>query len=484
MNWVLALATAALLIFSFPGHNFTWLAPFALAPLMIAACRENRRLRRFWLGYVSGVVYWFFVCNWIQFTIATHGGMSNAAAWAVFTLFCLAKAIQTGVFALVAGWTMRTRLAVPATAALWVLVEYTHAPLGFAWLNLGNAGIDMMLPLRIAPLAGVWGISFLFAAIAAEVANLAWKRFGIPGFGAILIPLVFLLPAVPQTRPTTESAILVQPNIDENENWTARSLALLVKRMNELSLAPLGVPARPSILVWPEAPAPFYDDDPVFMAYARSLARSAHVFFLAGVVAHTPANAILNSVITIDPEGRSLARYDKNNLVPFGEFIPWPLGPIAFKVSPELGDFQPGAEQVVTSLGAHRAAAFICYESVFPRFIGGFVRKGAEVLFNPSNDGWFGKTAARFQHLEIVRMRAAENQRWILRDTNDGITAAIDPAGRVTTSLGLYQEASAAFGFSYQKRLTLYTRWGDWFLVVCLVLLAASCVELRVRLRL
>jgi apolipoprotein N-acyltransferase len=120
---------------------------------------------------------------------------------------------------------------------------------------------------------------------------------------------------------------------------------------------------------------------------------------------------------------------------------------------------------------------------VFPRFIRGFVNKGAEVLINPSNDGWFAKTAARYQHLEIVRMRAAENQRWILRATNDGISAAIDDAGRIREQLPLYQESSKAVGFEYEKQLTLYTRWGDWFVVACAFILALSRVESLIRRR-
>ena len=121
-----------------------------------------------------------------------------------------------------------------------------------------------------------------------------------------------------------------------------------------------------------------------------------------------------------------VSRYDKVNLVPFGEFVPWPFG-FANKISTEVGDFAPGQRVVVSPVGDHKIGTFICYESVFPNFVRKFAADGAEVLFNISNDGWFGKSAAREQHLSMVRMRAAENRRWILRSTNDGITATIDP---------------------------------------------------------
>jgi apolipoprotein N-acyltransferase len=113
------------------------------------------------------------------------------------------------------------------------------------------------------------------------------------------------------------------------------------------------------------------------------------------------------------------------------------------------------------------AGTFICYESVFPNFVRKFVAGGAEVLINISNDGWFGKSAARQQHLSMVRMRAAENRRWILRSTNDGITATIDSAGRVRGALPPFVEATSYTGFSYVASRTPYTRWGDWFALLC-----------------
>ena len=197
--------------------------------------------------------------------------------------------------------------------------------------------------------------------------------------------------------------------------------------------------------------------------------RSAYV--LLGIVAHTPSGAPLNSAALVSPEGQPVSRYDKVNLVPFGEFVPWPFG-FANKISTEIGDFAAGKRVVVSPVvsptsGPHKIGTFICYESVFPNFVRKFAAGGAEVLFNISNDGWFGKSAARLQHLSMVRMRAAENRRWILRSTNDGITATIDSAGRLRGTLPLYTEATSYTGFSYIQEQTVYTRFGDWFPLLC-----------------
>ncbi len=161
--------------------------------------------------------------------------------------------------------------------------------------------------------------------------------------------------------------------------------------------------------------------------------------------------------------------------MPFGEFVPWPFGALATKISTEVGDFAAGRRVVVSPVDGHRIGAFICYESVFPNFVRKFADGGAEVLFNISNDGWFGHSAARLQHLEIVRMRAAENRRWILRSTNDGITATIDAAGRLRGRLPLYVQATSYTGFNYESQKTLYTRFGDWFPLLCATL-AIACL--------
>src|ERR1035438_2008906 len=144
--------------------------------MLIALARERRPLRRFLLGWSAGVVFWFGVCYWIQFVLAFHGGMGDLVGWLVFLLFCAAKAIHMGVFALLAGILMRRWWAIPGVAALWVAVEVTHGPLGFAWLALGNAAIDMSFPMRLAPYTGVYGLSFVFVMMAVALALAALRR--------------------------------------------------------------------------------------------------------------------------------------------------------------------------------------------------------------------------------------------------------------------------------------------------------------------
>ncbi len=474
LNFLLALCSAGLLILLFPPFNVFWLAPIALAPLLAACAREDRWLMRFAFGYLAGVVYWFGVCHWIQWTLEHHGGMGSALAWLLFALFCLAKALQMGAFAALSGMVLRKWYGVPAIAALWVVLEWTHSYTGFEWLNLGNAASDMPLPLRLAPITGVWGLSFSLALLGAAVAVLAMRLQRHPAAWLLVLPCLLLLPDLPAARNGTAGAVVVQPNIDDESVWSRDLIDETERQMRLFSLSVAGRDHATSVIVWPEVPAPFYEADSGFRGLLSSIAQQAQAAVLTGVVAHTPKGAPLNSALLIDAGGNRVSRYDKVNLVPFGEFVPWPFALITAKVSAEAGDFAAGSQVVVSGLDGHPVGTFICYESVFPSYVRKFADSGAQVLFNISNDSWFGKTAARYQHLLIVRMRAAENDRWIVRATNDGISGVVDPAGRVGLTLAEYQETSARVQYGYVSEKTFYTRHGDWFVLVCaLVSLAA-----------
>lgn len=469
MNFALAFVSGLALVLIFPRFNLTWLAPVALTPLLVALMREARPRRRFLLGYITGVVYWFGVNYWIQFVLSFHGGVGDPGGWALFVLFCLAKAIQTGIFGWIAGMFMERWWAVPAVSALWVALEISHEYTGFAWLPLGNAGVEMSLPMRVAPVTGVYGLSFIFMMMAVALALAIMRRPRIQLAWLLALPLLVLLPPLPDLRPGSETAVLVQPNVSETEQWTSGSLDRAEQELASLSLrAVLASPRKVALLVWPEVPAPFYYyEDRRFQDRMDQLARTANAAFLLGVVAHTPRGAPLNSAVLISPQGQALTRYDKIKLVPFGEFVPWPLGMLAKHISTEVGDFESGTAVVVSPVGTHKIGTFICYESVFPHLVRQFAANGAEALFNISNDGWFGKSAAREQHLRIVRMRAAENQRWILRSTNDGITASIDPAGRVRMRLPSYVQGASPAEFNFLEHQTFYTVHGDWFALLC-----------------
>jgi apolipoprotein N-acyltransferase len=249
---------------------------------------------------------------------------------------------------------------------------------------------------------------------------------------------------------------VVQPNVDPEAEWSTESWRNFERRLLSISEA---MPAP--LVVWPELPGPlYYYDDEAFQEAARALARNRS--FLFGTVAYNSRREPMNSAVLLNPGGIEAGRYDKIYLVPFGEFIP-PLFRWVNRISREIGDFAPGHDVKILDSPVGRLGVFICYESAFPHLVRRFTAQGADVLFNLSNDGYFGHSAAYRQHLSLVRMRAVENRRFIVRSTNDGITAVIDPAGRIRRELPPHTLAAGLLPYGRIQQQTVYTKTGDWF---------------------
>jgi apolipoprotein N-acyltransferase len=460
---LLSLLSSILLLLIFPEFNLHFLAPLALAPLLFVLARTPNGWQRFFYGWAAGIFYWFFLCNWIQFVLEVHGGMGRWGGWGSFLVFCVLKALHLAAFSLLAGPLMRTAYAIPAVAALWTGLESTHGTFGFAWLCLGNAGIDMSVPLRLAPWTGVYGISFVFCMLSVSVASVALRHSRLRLMPLASLPLLWLLPSIPQSVPATEQAVVVQPNIDPEIEW---NLALQDQAEKRLRLLSNTLPGP--LVIWPELPAPlYYYEDPELREYAHDIA-ALHGAFLFDTVAYTGAHQPLNSAVLLGANGIEIGRYDQINLVPFGEFVP-PMFSWVNRITKETSDFTPGHDVKVFPAAGHRIGIFICYESAFPELVRRFSKAGADVLVNLSNDSYFGRSEAREQHLMLVRMRAVENRRFIIRSTNDGITAVVDPAGRIIKELPPYHEIAALMNYGAVTSTTFYARHGDWFAWACLI---------------
>jgi apolipoprotein N-acyltransferase len=240
-------------------------------------------------------------------------------------------------------------------------------------------------------------------------------------------------------------------------------------------------PTHPDLVAWPESPAPFDESDPRFKAALVSIAHTVQAPLVVGNIgwtfdARTQQWNYYNSALVVDADGERVGRYDKIHLVPFGEYIPFQnLLTFARKLTGRVGLFTRGTERNAFLLptqsgGSHRYGVFICYEAVFADEVRQFARHGAEVFVNISDDGWYGDTSAPWQHLNMARMRAIENRRWLLRDTNSGITAAIDPYGTVRQSIPRHQTDALPAEFAFRNDITFYTAHGDLFAWLCVVM--------------
>ena len=180
---------------------------------------------------------------------------------------------------------------------------------------------------------------------------------------------------------------------------------------------------------------------------------------------------IFNSAALISPQGEWASRYDKVHLVPFGEYLPFPqLFAFAGGLTKEVGEFQRGTSRAPLAAGDEKLGTFICYESIFPNEVRKFAEQGADVLVNISNDGWYGDSGAWSQHLQQTRMRAIENSRWLLSATNTGLTAAIDPWGRVVAEVPRKERTALVAPYLLISSTTFYTRHGDWFAYLCAII--------------
>lgn len=470
LSLLLSALSAGLMAALFPPLNLPFFAPVALAPLLWSVAHEPSPAWRLLSGWLAGFIYWISICHWIGAVLAAYGGLSTPLSLLALVLFAAVKAAHWAFFSWAAGRMIHRWWAIPAIAALWAGLERTQGPLGFAWLMLGNAGISMSLPLRLAPVAGVYGISFLMAAISVAVTLVLLRR---PRHELIwLAPFagLALLPAAQVPQAPVQQAVSLQTRVPAEFSWSADEKDRAARQFSLLTLQNALDPSKPkpALLLWPEAPAPFYYyEDESFRRQMTETARLASAPLLFGTVAYTGDKRPLNSAVLLGERGQLLGRYDKNFLVPFGEFIPPGFGWIE-QVSNEAGAYAPGNETKVFTVrdpsGRDRSIGpFICYESAFPHLVRRFAAGGAEVLINLTNDGYFGRSPAREQHLLLARMRAVENRRWLLRSANDGVTASIDPAGVIRDRIPEFTRQTARLRFAWLREQTLYTRYGDWF---------------------
>jgi apolipoprotein N-acyltransferase len=288
----------------------------------------------------------------------------------------------------------------------------------------------------------------------------------------------------PASSVSSGTARLVQQNISLNQQWTPENYQQTLAELKQISVPHPGEGMSgdplPDLVIWPESPAPFFGNDLRFHQTLSTIATDAHAYVLAGtlgIVRGADASQIYNSAELVAPNGDWVARYDKIHLVPFGEYVPFKdLFSFAKKLTKEVGDFVPGTERLVLPVHSYKMGTFICYESIFPDEIREFANHGAGLLVNISNDGWFGETGAPFQHLRMARMRAIENQRWVLRSTNTGVTASIDPYGRVVQQARRNARVALDMPYGVITSTTFYTRHGDWFAWFCAVTYAIIAV--------
>jgi apolipoprotein N-acyltransferase len=518
--WLLVGLSSLLQVLIFPLAGLYVLSWVAFAPLIVALLRARpagaleidgtvnlqpaKPAQAFVLAYASGILWYAGTCYWIYNTMHEHGGLSVPVALLALFLFCLYLGLYHGLFGLLLSLSVGpgrdNRRALVAAPFLWVAVELARTRItGFPWNLLGTAQVDNISLSRITTWTGVYGVSFeiMLVNVAVAAAFLVPKKKRNTLLMASLTAAAVLQAGRLVDAPALaadHAALLVQENIPVDANWTRDTFERTLRELADLSVKQAtsnsthgsdSKPDKVDLIVWPESPAPFFTSDPLFRDPVSQMARSAHTWIVTGAIGNVPAmergvspSQVFNSAALISPSGEWTARYDKVHLVPFGEYLPFPrLFAFAGGLTKEVGEFETGASRAPLAAGNTRLGIFICYESVFPGEVRQFADQGAQVLVNLSNDGWYGDSGAYAQHLNQTRMRAIENDRWILSATDTGVTASIDPYGRTVARLPRKERAALVAPYALTSVTTFYTRHGDWFAWLCAIISSGALLS-------
>ena len=486
-RWVLAVGSGLLTVAAFPDWHRGPVAFVSLVPFL-AVLRGVPPRYGFALGLAWGMAFFLGTLYWVTHVMVTYGHMVLPLALFAWVGLAVILAGYPALF----GWAVaRVRGVGPAVWALgvssiWVAVELLRAHLltGFPWVLLGYSQGSSPELIQVARVTGIYGVSFLVVlanaavAAAASPGPAAWRRAAPLAVAAVLFggALVYGRSVLRGPPPPRQVAVgIVQGNIDQGVKWSPAVREATVAKYRRLTL---GVaPERPALVVWPEAAMPFLmRTDPRLGPQVLAVAREAHTPLLVGSPDQVGPATFTNSAFLVAETGDIEAKYDKRHLVPFGEYVP--LRSIFFfldQLVVGIGDFVPGKSETVFHGPFGRFSVLICYEAIFPDEVRRDVRDGAGFLVNITNDAWFGRTSAPYQHLAMAAFRAVENNVYLVRAANTGISAIIEPSGRIAESTGLYTDAAFVGRIRLGGGRTFYTRHGDVFAWICAAA-AAACV--------
>lgn len=493
-----AYAGLAIAALSFLGFaNPVWHIPIAALALpgglfCIAVGAPSQRAA-FVRGLLTGGLAYAACLYWVAVPVHDYGLLPWVLAAPCPALLGLAMGGYAGVF------TMLTRLvgqrlpavwAVLAAGVFWGALEGLRGELftGFTWLCLPSAFVPWPAMLQTASLIGSQGLAAVLAALACTFAAALIRsdltraaRLGLCAASAGGLLLLGLIgthgPLYPLEELRRVRVAMVQGNIDQSMKWNPTYQRETVDRyLQAVADVVKEADTPPELVVWPETAMPFYfQENSILSLRVRQMADNLDVPLLLGSPGYERDDGKLryyNRAFLLDADGDTAGMYDKEHLVPFGEYIPFSDYLPLDKLVHGVGDFAAGEDAGPLTLppngdaGQIKLGLLICYETIFPELARKRALKNSTILVNISNDAWFGKTSAPLQHLHLSALRAVEQGRSLLRATNTGISAIVDPAGRILAATSLYEEATIQAEVALYDGLTPYGRYGGLVLPV------------------
>ena len=474
-SFSLAAFTGLLLTLSFPSVGHPLFAWVALVPLLTAVCSATS-INAFWLGLVAGVIHFSGTIYWIPTVMVDFGGLPVAAAWFVHLVFVIFLGLFIAGFAISIAVLVKQfgRVGLMFAPAVWVTMELGRIYLftGFPWLLLGYSQVPFLVIAQAASIVGVLGISILVVAVNATVSYSWVGRGNVRSLPAMVTGSVFVLVvafgvwrlerSVLLNKGTSLTVAAVQGNVSQDDKWnrTRRDTILTTYLKQTRDAAAAGA----ELIVWPEAATQFPLAHDERSEMIRSTARATNTHLLIGTteIQTDEQTRYYNAAHMVGPSGATTGVYRKQHLVPFGEYVP--LQDALFFVSPlveAVGSFSAGRSAQVLPFQDDWVSTAICYEIIYPGLVRELVLAGANLLTTITNDAWFGLTAAPHQHFQMVRMRAIEQGRYLVRSANTGISGIVDPYGRIIGRSALFEEAVLVSEVRLLTDVTFYGRIGD-----------------------
>jgi len=469
---ILSIASGLILALALPKPGMWAAAWVGLVPLFVAL-RGIRAWQAALYGFVAGVVYYGIILHWVT--------LFGYLPWVLLVIY---QAAYIAIFAALCAWLQPERIgkwgfvAVPAT---WVTLQFvrTLGPYGFIWGNFAHTQAENLPIAQIASITGPWGIDFIvcLVSLALAVAITSKGRQLAPLIIAGLLTLgiwIFGITCLnaPLVKTVGRPVAIIQGNMKNDFNpvpdYTERAYEIYSRMSLEAAKS------KPELILWPETVLPVNLTGPGWDNLLGSLAKRTGADLLVG--GYDPSKSAstcgsYNALHLYNTEGKKTGVYHKVQLVPFGEFVPLrDRIPWLANYGVRTEDVLPGRDHALLDSRVGQIGVSICFESTFPSIARGETRAGAELLCIVTNDAWLQHTPAAREHMIMSKLRAIENRRFVLRAAGTGISTVIDPFGRTQEQLGIFRQGKILDGVYPKRDLTLYTRFGDWFALLCIAI--------------
>jgi apolipoprotein N-acyltransferase len=481
---VLALAATGMAL-AFPRTDWEGVVWVVLAPLLVTAVSRPSRAALGW-GWFFGTLFFLVLLRWLDFTFRTYSDIPWPLTWAPTLALSAYCGLYVGAVAAAVSWLARRSIAwaLGASPFLWVGGEWIRGHLfgGFPWGFLGYSQYLRLPVIQIAELGGVYGVSLVIVAVNAALAGclVLSRRSALGGvalagvvLGGTLVFGIWRLGAPLSSGEATVA--IMQPSIEQPLKFEPGHAAKTVEIY--VSLTQRAGAEHPDLIVWPETALPtVLRRDTEMLRTLGALSGAVRAPLLVGSIdadGATPPK--LHNTAFLLTERGIVERYDKIHLVPFGEFVPL-AGIIGFVRgwAEFIAELEPGSRASVFSGPPAPFAVVICYEGIFPELVREFVKGGARLIVNMTNDAWFGRTSGPWQHLAMYPFRAVEHRVAVVRAANTGVSAFIAPTGQIVRQVPLYERTALTERVPLRAGETVYSRFGDWLAYLALAVSGAS----------